>query len=56
MPFAVWSVADMSAELAFYAINPKIQVIAPWRLPEFCARFQVRPVYLTFKDFSDIPA
>src|ERR1700744_6503065 len=29
-------------ELAFYALQPKIQVIAPWRDPEFYNRFAGR--------------
>ncbi|KAK6954593.1 hypothetical protein Daesc_004560 [Daldinia eschscholtzii] len=27
-------------ELAFAALRPSLKVIAPWRLPEFCAKFQ----------------
>jgi argininosuccinate synthase len=27
-------------ELAFAACNPSLKVIAPWRMPEFIAKFQ----------------
>jgi argininosuccinate synthase len=42
-------------ELAFYTINPKIQVIAPWRLPEFFERFQGRNDLLDYAAATDIP-
>ena len=29
-------------ELAYLALNPKIKIIAPWRLPEFFERFKGR--------------
>ncbi|KAI8959077.1 argininosuccinate synthase [Daldinia sp. FL1419] len=29
-------------ELAFAALRPSLKVIAPWRLPEFCAKFRKR--------------
>ena len=32
-------------ELAYYALQPSIQVIAPWRIPEF---------YETFKGSNDL--
>ncbi|KAN0068695.1 hypothetical protein V8E54_013419 [Elaphomyces granulatus] len=35
-------------ELAFKALNPSLQVIAPWRLPEFCNRFHGRQDLLKF--------
>jgi len=35
-------------ELAFLAINPKIQIIAPWRIPEFYNRFPGRTALLDY--------
>jgi len=35
-------------ELAFYALQPSIKVIAPWRLPVFCERFQGRSDLLKY--------
>ncbi len=35
-------------ELAYYALNPKITVIAPWKDPEFLERFKGRPELLAF--------
>lgn len=42
-------------ELAFLAINPKIQVIAPWRIPEFYDRFQGRNDLLDYAAATGIP-
>jgi argininosuccinate synthase len=42
-------------ELAFLAINPKIQIIAPWRIPEFCDRFQGRNDLLDYAAATGIP-
>ncbi|KAK3501267.1 argininosuccinate synthase [Neurospora crassa] len=42
-------------ELAFKACNPEIKVIAPWRLPEFCARFQGRQDLLKYAAEKNIP-
>ncbi|KAK3488821.1 argininosuccinate synthase [Neurospora hispaniola] len=42
-------------ELAFKACNPEIKVIAPWRLPEFCARFQGRQDLLKYAADKNIP-
>ena len=42
-------------ELAFLAINPKIQIIAPWRIPEFCNRFQGRNDLLDYAASKGIP-
>ncbi|OUM59970.1 hypothetical protein PIROE2DRAFT_67638, partial [Piromyces sp. E2] len=42
-------------ELAFYAIDPKIQVIAPWRIPEFYNRFQGRSDLLAYAAEKGIP-
>jgi argininosuccinate synthase len=42
-------------ELAFYTINPKIKVIAPWRIPEFFNRFQGRNDLLDYAAASGIP-
>ena len=43
------------SELAFLAINPKIQVIAPWRIPEFYNRFQGRSDLLDYAAATGIP-
>ena len=43
------------SELAFLAINPKIQVIAPWRIPEFYNRFQGRNDLLDYAAATGIP-
>ena len=42
-------------ELAFKALNPSLQVIAPWRLPEFCNRFHGRQDLLKFAAENNIP-
>ncbi|KAF5247865.1 hypothetical protein FANTH_6146 [Fusarium anthophilum] len=42
-------------ELAFKACNPSIKVIAPWRLPEFCEKFQGRQDLLKFTAENNIP-
>ncbi len=35
-------------ELAYYALDPDIQVVAPWKMPRFLERFQGRPDMLAF--------
>jgi argininosuccinate synthase len=35
-------------ELTYYALNPKIKVIAPWKTPEFLAQFQGRSDLLAY--------
>jgi argininosuccinate synthase len=42
-------------ELAFLTINPKIKIIAPWRMPEFFERFQGRNDLLSFAAETNIP-
>ncbi|KAL1960168.1 hypothetical protein VTO42DRAFT_8711 [Malbranchea cinnamomea] len=42
-------------ELAFYAIQPSIRVIAPWRLPEFYNRFAGRNDLLDYAAKHNIP-
>lgn len=42
-------------ELTFYALAPDIQVIAPWRTPEFLARFKGRPDLLAYAAEKGIP-
>lgn len=42
-------------ELAFYAIQPSIRVIAPWRLPEFYERFAGRNDLLDYAAKVGIP-
>lgn len=42
-------------ELSCYALDPKIKVMAPWRLPEFCERFQGRTDLLEYAKKHGIP-
>ncbi|KAK0674755.1 putative argininosuccinate synthase [Cercophora samala] len=42
-------------ELAFKACNPKMKVIAPWRMPEFIEKFQGRADLLKFAAENNIP-
>lgn len=42
-------------ELAFYALQPTIRVIAPWRLPEFYERFAGRNDLLDYAAASGVP-
>jgi len=42
-------------ELAFAALAPDLEIIAPWKDPEFLARFQGRPDLLEFAAEHDIP-
>ncbi|KAH8665793.1 argininosuccinate synthetase [Tricladium varicosporioides] len=42
-------------ELAFYALQPSIKVIAPWRLPEFYERFAGRNDLLDYAAKTGIP-
>jgi len=42
-------------ELAFYALNPQIQVIAPWRDPEFLSQFEGRQQLLEYAEKNSIP-
>jgi len=42
-------------ELSFKALNPKLEVIAPWRLPEFCKQFRGRQDLLQFATENNIP-
>ncbi|KAI9811920.1 MAG: argininosuccinate synthetase [Thelocarpon impressellum] len=42
-------------ELAFYALQPSIKVIAPWRLPEFYERFAGRNDLLAYAAQVGIP-
>ena len=35
-------------ELTYYALNPRIRVIAPWKMPEFLAQFQGRSDLLAY--------
>jgi len=37
-------------ELAYYALNPAIRVLAPWKLPEFLKEFQGRSELLKFAE------
>ncbi len=42
-------------ELSYYALNPKIKVIAPWKDPEFLAKFKGRSDLIAYADEHDIP-
>ena len=42
-------------ELAFAALAPDLEVIAPWKDPDFLARFQGRPDLLAFAAEHEIP-
>ncbi|QLQ80330.1 hypothetical protein HG537_0D03310 [Torulaspora globosa] len=42
-------------ELGFYALKPDVQVIAPWRLPEFFERFAGRKDLLDYAAEKGIP-
>jgi argininosuccinate synthase len=42
-------------ELAFYALQPSIKVIAPWRMPEFYERFAGRNDLLDYAAQTGIP-
>ena len=42
-------------ELAFYALQPSIKVIAPWRNPEFFNRFPGREALLDYAAEKGIP-
>ncbi|KAJ1760170.1 argininosuccinate synthetase [Coemansia sp. RSA 2523] len=42
-------------ELAYYALDPKLQVIAPWRIPEFYQRFPGRNALLAYAAEKGIP-
>ncbi|OTB18192.1 hypothetical protein K445DRAFT_315004 [Daldinia sp. EC12] len=42
-------------ELAFAALRPSLKVIAPWRLPEFCAKFRGRADLLRYAAENNIP-
>lgn len=42
-------------ELCSYTLMPSIQVIAPWRLPEFCDQFQGRVDLLEYAEKNGIP-
>ncbi|MBS3743281.1 MAG: argininosuccinate synthase [Wenzhouxiangellaceae bacterium] len=42
-------------ELAFAALAPDLEIIAPWKNPDFLARFQGRRDLLAFADEHDIP-
>ncbi|KAL1918347.1 uncharacterized protein VTP21DRAFT_3007 [Calcarisporiella thermophila] len=42
-------------ELSFYALNPNIKVIAPWRMPEFYERFPGRKDLLAYAAEKNIP-
>jgi argininosuccinate synthase len=42
-------------ELAYYALQPDIKVIAPWRIPKFYERFQGRADLLAYAAAKNIP-
>ncbi len=42
-------------ELTYYALQPDIQVLAPWKMPEFLSEFKGRSDMLDFADKHQIP-
>jgi argininosuccinate synthase len=42
-------------ELSYYALNPKIHVIAPWKTPAFLEQFQGRTDLLNYAEQNGIP-
>ena len=42
-------------ELAYYALQPDIQVLAPWKMPEFLSEFKGRSDMLAFAEKHGIP-
>lgn len=42
-------------ELSYYALNPEIKVLAPWKMEEFLTRFQGRTDMLNYADQYGIP-
>ncbi|XP_065828924.1 argininosuccinate synthase-like [Oscarella lobularis] len=42
-------------EMTFYALYPEVQVIAPWRMPEFYKRFEGRTGLLKYAEERNIP-
>ncbi|NDD26728.1 MAG: argininosuccinate synthase [Proteobacteria bacterium] len=42
-------------ELTYYALAPDLKVIAPWRNPEFLARFKGRPDLMAYAQAQGIP-
>lgn len=42
-------------EMAFLAIDPKIKIIAPWRLPKFFEKFDGRQALLDYAAQTGIP-
>ena len=42
-------------ELAYYALNPKIKVIAPWKMAEFLEQFKGRTDLLKYAEEKGIP-
>lgn len=42
-------------ELTYYALKPDIQVLAPWKMPEFLAQFKGRSDMFAFAEQHDIP-
>ena len=45
----------MRFELGYYALNPSIKVIAPWRMKEFYNRFPGRPALMEYAREKQIP-
>ena len=42
-------------ELTYYALNPQIKVIAPWKMQEFLDQFKGRTDMLNYAEANDIP-
>ncbi len=42
-------------ELSYYALNPKIKVLAPWKMQEFLDQFKGRTDMLNYAEENNIP-
>ena len=42
-------------ELTYYSLNPKIKVLAPWKIPEFHEKFKGRPDLIAYANEKGIP-
>lgn len=42
-------------ELTYYALNPRIKVLSPWKMPEFLGQFKGRSDMLTYAEKMGIP-
>jgi argininosuccinate synthase len=42
-------------ELSYYALNPDIKILSPWKMPEFLEQFKGRPELLAYAEAHGIP-